>query len=256
MNNVTKMEPISAQEKEAARLLRERGWGLEPPMQYLCDMESSFISLWQKVKPYTMTSIERGYALYQSVRYLAEEGIRGPFIECGVWKGGSALLMALTLMMLEAEPRDLYLFDTFEGMPEPGEEDCIAYSGEPVRERWERNDFSHWAVGAPQVEQVIVSSGYDAGKVHCIKGMVEHTLPAMSSMEPPSLLRLDTDWYASTKVELELLYPRLAEGGVLLIDDYGHFTGARKAVDEYFLEQEISPLLLRVDYTGRVAIKR
>ncbi|MGH9122674.1 MAG: TylF/MycF/NovP-related O-methyltransferase, partial [Acidimicrobiales bacterium] len=83
-----------------------------------------------------------------------------------------------------------------------------------------------------------------------IAGMVEETLPA-SVPEEIALCRLDTDWYASTSHEMRCLFPRIAEGGVLLVDDYGHYKGARKAVDEYFDQVGLAVLLHRIDYTGR-----
>jgi len=88
-----------------------------------------------------------------------------------------------------------------------------------------------------------------------VAGAVEDTLPDRAPMEI-ALLRLDTDWYASTKHELETLYPRLVSGGVLMLDDYGHWTGCRKAVDEYFAANAPAPLLNRIDYTARVATKQ
>jgi O-methyltransferase len=85
--------------------------------------------------------------------------------------------------------------------------------------------------------------------------MVEDTLPDQAP-ERIALLRLDTDWYASTKHELEQLYPRLAEGGVLIVDDYGHYEGARRAVDEYFRAAGEPVLLNRIDFSGRLVIKQ
>ncbi len=73
--------------------------------------------------------------------------------------------------------------------------------------------------------------------------------------EKISILRLDTDWYESTKHELNNLFPRLVSGGILIIDDYGHFQGSKKAVDEYFEENKISSFLFRIDYTGRLFVK-
>lgn len=221
-------------------------------------MEPAFLELWKRVEPFTMTGAERGYALYSSVLHLERCGTAGAFVECGVWKGGSALLMALTLMSIGAPAREIVLFDTFEGMPEPGEEDRIAWSGESVRGRWERNDFAHWAVGEQQVARLLADSGYPMEKVRLVRGKVEETLPEAASPYGPegiALLRLDTDWYESTRAELEHLFPRLAAGGILIVDDYGHFTGARKAVDDYFKALEKPPFLVRVDYTGRVAVR-
>jgi O-methyltransferase len=104
------------------------------------------------------------------------------------------------------------------------------------------------------VRQAVLSTGYDAARLHFVKGKVEDTLPAEA---PPQicLLRLDTDWYESTRHELRHLYPRLARGGVLIIDDYGHWQGARQATDEYLAEQRIPLLLNRIDYGARIALK-
>ena len=83
---------------------------------------------------------------------------------------------------------------------------------------------------------------------------MEDTIPK-NSPEKISILRLDTDWYESTKHELEYLFPRLSSGGILIIDDYGHFKGAKKAVDEYFTKNKIQYFLNRIDYTGRLIVK-
>ena len=104
------------------------------------------------------------------------------------------------------------------------------------------------------VRELVLSTGYPAERLHLVHGPVEETLPARAP-EEIALLRLDTDWYESTRHELVHLYPRLADGGVLIIDDYGHWEGARRAVDEYFATEAPSLMLNRVDYTARIAIK-
>jgi hypothetical protein len=100
----------------------------------------------------------------------------------------------------------------------------------------------------------VLATGYPAERVHLVRGPVEETLPA-AAPERLALLRLDTDWYASTRHELEHLYPRLVDGGVLIVDDYGHWQGARQAVDEYFAGTAPPPLLHRIDYTARIGVK-
>ena len=97
-------------------------------------------------------------------------------------------------------------------------------------------------------------TGFPADRAVFVPGKVEETIPA-SAPERIALLRLDTDWYESTYHELVHLYPRLEAGGVLILDDYGHFEGARRAVDRYFDENGARPLLTRVDYTARVGVK-
>lgn len=239
--------------------LRAKGYGVIPPEQYLSDMEKEFISIWDNIKPFTMTSVERGYSLFKSVEYVVKNKIPGDFVECGVWKGGSCMLIAMALNLFGETSRKIYLYDTYEGMPEPTKEDVISWNGRSVLEKWEedrsgiKNNFGSWAVGLKEVKTNIATISYPENNFIFVPGDVALTL---KDVKPDiiALLRLDTDWYASTVEELEILYPLLVEKGVLIIDDYGHFDGARKAVDEYFLNRSI--LLNRIDYTGRIAIKQ
>ncbi len=241
--------------KELASVLEGEGYGVIPNDQYRIDMEAEFRTVWEEVSPFTMTSMERGYGLFSAVKYLIDRGVAGDFVECGVWKGGSCMLMIRTLQQLGIDSRSIYLYDTFAGMPEPGEEDVIAWNGGSVREKWESNSFDHWAVSREKVLGNLAPLNYPANRIRAVEGDVALTLEK-EIPEAISLLRLDTDWYASTCVELELLYPRLVPGGVLIIDDYGHFEGARRAVDEYFARPDVkTPLFSRLDYTGRMAVK-
>jgi len=248
-------------DKEMAAVLEQKGYGIIPPEQYLIDIEKNFLNIWNKIREYTMTSVQRGYALYQAVKYVISEGIDGDFVECGVWRGGSCMLIALTLAELDVCDRLIWLYDTFEGMTEPGDRDFIAWNGRSVHEKWKSDaegktqNFTSWAVPVDSVQSNISATGYPGHLLRFVKGPVELTLK-QNVPENISLLRLDTDWYESTKAEMEVLYPVLSPGGVLLIDDYGHFTGARAAVDEYFSGSGAQPLLNRVDYTGRVGIKK
>jgi hypothetical protein len=212
---------------------------------------------------YTMTSPERLLAVIDSVDYLVRRGIAGAFVECGVWRGGSVLAMILTLQRAGAADRDVYLFDTFSGMTEPTAEDTSSLE-EPALSTWKRASsegrrawewaFGEEVYGVEQVREVLLATGYPADRLHFVVGPVESTIPG-TIPDSIALLRLDTDWYESTHHELVHLYPRLATSGVLIIDDYGHWDGARKAVDEYFATTASPVLLSRVDYTGRVAIK-
>jgi predicted O-methyltransferase YrrM len=104
------------------------------------------------------------------------------------------------------------------------------------------------------VAEALRTTGYDQRRVHLIKGKVEDTVPG-AAPETIALLRLDTDWYESTRHELEHLFPRLSPGGVIIIDDYGHWQGARRATDEYLQQNRIRLLLNRIDYTARIGVK-
>jgi hypothetical protein len=103
------------------------------------------------------------------------------------------------------------------------------------------------------VQANMARSSYPSQRIHLVKGPVESTIPGVAP-DDIALLRLDTDWYESTRHELEHLFPRLVPGGVLIIDDYGHWQGARQAVDEYLAKSDVPILLNRVDYTGRIAV--
>jgi hypothetical protein len=215
----------------------------------------------RRVRRYTMTTPRRIAALCDGVEHAVRTGAPGAVVECGVWKGGSMMAAALTLMRLGATDRDLYLFDTFQGMPPPTEEDVFsAYDGYSPMRHWRRRrregGANSWHyVPAEEVRAAVLSTGYPEERVHLVEGRVEETLPG-AAPEEIAVLRLDTDWYESTKHELVHLYPRLSPGGVLILDDYGHYEGARRAVDEYFEAAGERPLLTRVDYTGRVGVKR
>ena len=210
------------------------------------------------VHPYTMTSPERIRALCSATRYIEQAGIQGAIVECGVWRGGSMMAVACTLKSLGIEDRELFLFDTFEGMSEPSVHD-VATTGETAKELLDRasrtTEDSVWCY-APleQVKRAMSSTSYPAVRMHFVPGLVESTIPK-AAPDKIALLRLDTDWYESTRHEMEQLFPRLSRGGVLILDDYGHWQGARRAVDEYLLGHQVKILLHKIDYTGRVAVK-
>jgi O-methyltransferase len=210
----------------------------------------------RSVRRDSLTTAPRLAALCDGVEYLVASNVEGAVVECGVWRGGSMMAAALTLLRLGQTDRDLYMFDTFAGMPQPGPADERSpYDGYSPHRRWRRLRRRGWAaVPASTVGENLGRTGYPSERLHLVEGMVEETIPERAP-ERIALLRLDTDWYASTKHELVHLYPRLQPGGVLIIDDYGHYAGARRAVDEYFAETGGRPLLSRIDYTGRLAIK-
>lgn len=203
---------------------------------------------WARVAPYTMTSQARVLALCDAVRYIDDNQIAGAIVECGVWRGGSMMAATLTLRSV----RELYLFDTFAGMPPPSEHDA-RYDGTPADDLLRVDEQTVARASLDDVMANVLGTGY-TGNVQFIPGKVEDTIPTQAP-DRIALLRLDTDWYESTRHELEHLYPRLVPNGVLIIDDYGHWDGARRAVDEYVATLPLRPLLHRIDYTGRLAIK-
>jgi O-methyltransferase len=221
----------------------------------LSDEDSEII---EKVAGYTMTSVDRQIALIQAVRQLVRRGVEGCLVECGVWRGGSSMAAALTLAQEGDTSRELYLFDTFEGMTNPQTVDrsVDGASAQTLLERDSDKSTSVWAVAAIEdVRHNMLSTGYPKHLMRYVKGPVETTIPSCAPQGPIALLRLDTDWYESTKHELTHLFPLLSDGGVLIIDDYGHWQGARKAVDEYFADYGRPFYLHRIDYTGRLLVK-
>ncbi|HIF10104.1 MAG TPA: macrocin O-methyltransferase [Sneathiellales bacterium] len=211
-----------------------------------------------RVAPYTVTSAHAVQTLIAAVDYVVARKIPGSVVECGVGKGGSVMAAALKLSAMGEQNRDIYLFDTFTGMTEPGDED-FSYRGEPAAQQYNRQQTddgtTDWCHGPlDQVIKNVSSTGYDRERLHYVEGKVEDTIPAHAP-EQIAILRLDTDWYQSTRHELVHLYPRLSAGGVLIIDDYGYWQGARKAVDEYIDENDLKLFLHKIDHSSRITVK-
>lgn len=228
------------------------------------DISETDRNIIDQVKPYTMTSTERILALIDSVRYAVRRDIAGDFVECGVWRGGSVLAIIQTLLDEGVTDRDIWLYDTFEGMTAPTEEDTSPY-GEPATETWKKASkkgervwdyvFGEHVFNEEGVRELLTSTGYPSGRLHFVRGPVEDTVPD-NLPETISLLRLDTDFYSSTLHELVHMYPLVSEGGVLILDDYGHWSGAQQAADEYFAKIDTAVLMTRIDYSGRVVVKQ
>ncbi|MFE1477905.1 TylF/MycF/NovP-related O-methyltransferase [Streptomyces cyaneofuscatus] len=224
-------------------------------LTFPADYDDEARDIIRAVKPYSMTSPERLNAFILATRYIARHNVPGDIVECGVWRGGSMQACARTLLSVGEDERELYLFDTYEGMTPPTAED-LRRDGRPAQELLDAQgkDRPIWAVAS--LEDVQAGFGhvpYPKERVHYVQGRVEDTVPAQAP-EQIAILRLDTDWYASTKHELEHLYSRLVSGGVLLIDDYGYWQGSRQAVDEFLDKTGERLLLLRMD-EGRIAVK-
>jgi hypothetical protein len=248
-------DPGARLRSAGSRALRALGYELRRPDSISqADLTPDHRALFARVAPYTETSLERVAALADAVEYIVRRDIPGDFVECGVWRGGSSMAVALTLLRLGISDRRLWLYDTFGAMPPAGEHDRD-YTGRLMGAGAldQVNNAAHTTgLTLTEVRTAMDSTGYPPDQVTYVEGLVEETI-ARSAPERIAMLRLDTDWYESTRHELIELYPRLERGGVLLIDDSGHFAGARKAVDEYFAADPV--LLGRIDYTGRMAVK-
>jgi hypothetical protein len=202
--------------------------------------------------------------LSRSVRYIVDADIPGDFVECGVYKGASIVCIIRTLQALAVTDRRIWLYDTFEGMPKPEAVDVhYAQTAEEDggMKSWERHKFadergSDWCYcPIEEVRRTVLRTGYPEHNLHFVKGLVENTIPG-EMPDRIAMLRLDTDFYSSTKHELIHLYPRLSRGGVLIIDDYGAYQGSRLATDEYFRDNDMKILLSRVDENVRLYVKQ
>ncbi len=223
------------------------------------DFDELTVRVFEAVKDFTMTSPKRVSALVQAVRFVVENKIEGAIVECGVWRGGSTMAVALTLKALGDEAREIYLHDTFAGMSASTDED-IDIGGASAQPKFDKRktseDSSNYCLSPlDETRENVFSTGYPNDKFHFVEGKVEDTIPATIPSGRIALLRLDTDWYESTKHELDHLFPLPAGEGPIIIDDYGHWQGAKKTVDKYFAENNLRIFLSRIDYTGRIGIK-
>lgn len=221
------------------------------------DLDAEFKELKEKCVNNTMTSVDSLYYTYKSTKYVIENNIGGDFVECGVWKGGNTMMVALTLMKLKNYERKIYLYDTFEGMSKPTDKD-ISYKNEIAKIEWsqsQNDNYNDWCYSSiDEVKSNVYSTNYPEDKLIFVKGKVEDMIPKVIP-EKISVLRLDTDWYESTYHELVHLYPLLSQNGFLIIDDYGYWQGAREAVEKYFKENSIKIFMNRLDNSARAGIK-
>lgn len=225
------------------------------------DYDQETREIWEAVRGRTMNRHPKVQSLIQAVRYVERYKIPGAIVECGVWRGGSMLTVAHTLLRLGATDRDLYLFDTFTGMTPPTERDIHIPQGKHADEflaaagpgpmAWARP--GRFVATVDDVKEGFAALDYPQDRIHLVPGRVEDTVPQQAP-DGIAILRLDTDWYESTKHELTHLYNRLAPGGVLIIDDYGSWQGSKEATDEFLDETGEALLLTRVT-RGRIAVK-
>jgi O-methyltransferase len=207
--------------------------------------DPTFWRIVPEVHDFTQLPIEPMWSLYEAVRYIVSKGIKGDFVECGVFFGGASMLIAHTLLSLNDVSRELWLYDSFQGFVGEQAEDDVTWYGDSITRRLP--DFEQIAVDN------ITSVGYPRDKIKVVKGDIEETAVTNQNGDI-ALLRLDTDTYHSTKAELEYFYPKLVRAGVLIIDDYGHAFGARRATDEYFADPTRRIMLHRVNFANRLAI--
>jgi len=228
--------------------------------------EGELLTLLSRVRPYTMLSDERLVCVYDQVVHAETSGIEGSFVECGAWRGGCAGLMALANLAHGVERRQIHLFDSFSGIPEPDASvdgprailEARRFGVEPrgrlvSQPQFYRNMGRQTGSLSDCRHLLEALVGYPAGFISYHQGFFEETVPAVAGQTAPiALLHLDGDWYSSTKVCLDHLYDLMVPGGLVTVDDYGAYEGCRKAVDAFLQERGLRPFMHRVDREVRV----
>lgn len=245
------------------------GYDINKISNVLFDYENEVDESIKIIKNNTMLSKKRLNFLYNMVVFCEQNNLPGVFVECGVWKGGAIGLMALANLKKGNGPRHLHLFDSFEEICEP---DALIDGDRAI------NETKKWLKGKPTgklsplkgiydkfggpgsieenkilMEEII---GYNPEYLHYHQGWFQDTLPKeIKSVNNICILHIDSDWYASTKICLEYLYPKVVKGGFIIIDDYGAYEGCRKAADEYIRNNNISSFMNHIDMECRYWIK-
>ncbi len=205
-------------------------------------------------KKYSMTTEIRMWALLNSLKKVHYEKIDGDIVECGVWKGGNIILIKKFIEKNNLKKK-IYCYDTFEGMTPTSFIDNEISSGRNASEIVKNNNTYLCKSSLEETKDNVRKNVKDFNNINFIQGKVEDTLIDEKNLpEKISICRLDTDYYSSTKIELEILYPRIVQGGILIVDDYGHWSGSKKAVDEYFKDN--FAMKHYVDYACRLIIKK
>ena len=239
------------------RIVHKNDW-YERQVNLIPEVSKDELDFIKGLEGYSMCPPAAHWSIIQSINYISKKKIEGDFVECGVFKGGNLILMNHIMQKLNLHKK-IFAYDTFDGMSEPTEFDMdLKYvSADKTFSDYKKND-EKWCYGSlEEVKKNIEKFDKNFLKnFSFIKGKVEDTLDNINNLpQKISLLRLDTDFYESTKKELEILYPRLSKGGILIIDDYGHWKGSQKAVDEYFDLKNNFQFLHRIDYGTRLLIK-
>ncbi len=227
--------------------------------QKIIELKNDDAKLISVVSKYSMTPKIRIYNLLQALRHIKQKNIDGDFVECGVWRGGNIILFKKFLENeLKNSNKKIFAYDTYEGMNQPSEEDynlTSKVSAKILLKKEKNKDSNIWGISKIEdVKKNISENVKNLDNINFIKGEVEQTLNSEKNLPLKiSILRLDTDWYLSTKKELEVLYDRVSSGGIIIIDDYGHWNGSKKAVDEFFSNKYV--WMHYVDYACRLIIK-
>lgn len=217
-------------------LLRRRiGWEFRPAESVRFNSEE-FAGLFERYRDATMVQAPAAFVLYNAINYIERSKLSGSIVECGVYKGG---LCGMAAELLKGTDREIYLFDTFTGMSQPSDADFRIADSLPASAKF----HDGWCEGPLQVVRAVMArSGFSEDQIHYVVGKVEETLPEFDAPDI-AVLRLDTDFYESTKAELDHLYDHVVPGGVVIVDDYSIWAGSRKAVDDFLASRNLHPLM-------------
>jgi len=212
----------------------------------------------KRVSPYTKLSYDALAQSWDIIDELDQKKISGAVVELGCWNGGCGALMSYKTKK-NGSNRPVWLFDSFEGLPELTKEDeeWAKQINQPVQEAGASSltATGYFKADQEKVHQILDSMDV-AGDVHIVKGWFQNTLPSVKSkIGPIALMRLDGDIYESTKIPLDILFDQISEGGYIIIDDF-HLRGCRQAIYEFFAERRIWPLLINSPRDGRVYFKK
>ena len=193
-----------------------------------------------------------------AVRHVLDNNVEGVFVECGVGSGTFEYAW-ITELQKRGAVRDIYMYDTFAGLVQPGEYDytrpdarIYSMSKDEVHATWKaaviNETTNNWCyTPLEQVQARLASTGYPQDKLHYVVGDVMETLKDKSTIpEKIAILRMDTDWYQSSKYELEQMYDNVVSGGVVIFDDYYHWDGQRRAADEFFASRGLTPNIVNL----------
>jgi len=213
---------------------------------FLKNTGRDFIEYFKEIKARTMLSAESLYDLWITINYIKKRGLNGDIVEFGVWKGGSLELSARAIKQFNCKNR-LIGIDTFSGHPIPHEDEEDAW-GNNMKARYleELEQFGSWAESS--MDDVRMNLEKITSNFKLIKEEVTGST-TLSEIESIAILRLDMDWYDPTKAALENFFHRIQTGGSIIIDDYGHHTGAKKATDEFFRKHNIHLNFRHINYS-------
>jgi O-methyltransferase len=210
-------------------------------MRIIRKLQNNFVEkrLTKVIQPHTLVDPERIHSLYTLAQRIEEERIPGDVLECGVYNGGTAAILARVATRSKLG-RTVWLFDSFQGMPPTTEVDGL-----------EAQEWVGKVLGSrDRVQDLLRRAGADLRRVRIVEGLFQDTFPAVQ-IPQIALLNIDADWYESVKLCLEKFYDFIVKGGFVSIDDYGHWPGCREAVDQFFRQRGLSYPLHKVDYSAR-----